>query len=80
MCTVHLSNFIICFFRRMLVNFDNLFNDAVLSENMNRFFNENQDILYKEFKHSMNRIFGNILKKRLQEVFKKFPYRDFFVD
>lgn len=64
----------------MYMNFDNLFNDPMISSSMNKFFNENQDILYKEFKQSMNGIFGNILKKRLQQVFRKFPYRQLFID
>lgn len=62
------------------MNFDNLFNDPMISRNMNNFFNENQDILYNELKPSMNGIFGNILKKRIQDVFKKYPYRQFFKD
>lgn len=68
------------YFCRMYLNFDNLFNDPVISESMNSFFNENQDILYAELRPSMNAIFGNILKKRLQQVFKKFPYRQFFIN
>lgn len=64
----------------MYMNFDNLFNDPVISQNMNNFFNENQDILYNELKQSMNGIFGSILKKRIQDVFKQYPYRQFFID
>ncbi|KAJ6635873.1 Protein takeout [Pseudolycoriella hygida] len=69
-----------CDSKRMTLKFENLFNDPVISASMNSFFNENQDILYKELKQSMNRIFGNIIKKRIQQVFRKFPYRDFFLD
>lgn len=64
----------------MYLNFENLFNDPVISDNMNDFFNESQDILYKELRQSMNTIFGNIIKERLQQVFKKFPYRDLFLN
>lgn len=67
-------------YSRMYMQFDNLFNDPAISENMNSFFNDNQDILYQELKQSMNGIFGNIIKKRMQNVFQKFPYRDFFSD
>lgn len=64
----------------MVLDFKNLFNDPLISENMNNFFNQNQAILYKELGPSMNSVFGNILKKKLEKIFKKFPYQDFFVD
>ncbi|XP_037041533.1 uncharacterized protein LOC119078163 [Bradysia coprophila] len=66
--------------KRMSMNFENLFNDRLISENMNNFFNENQDILYKELGPALDKVFGNIIKKKMEPIFQKFAYREFFSD
>lgn len=64
----------------MILDLDNLFNDAAISKSMNSFLNENQAILYNELRESMDGIFGNVLKKQIQPVFNKYPYRKLFIE
>lgn len=64
----------------MTFDFENLFNDAVISKNMNQFFNDNQDVLLTELAPTMSTIFGKMVKKKLNPLFERFPYHEFFLE
>lgn len=60
------------------MHLDNLFNNKVLSDNMNAIFNENHQLIFKEVQPSIEESFEKILRDIIQPVFDKFPYSDLF--
>lgn len=61
------------------MNFENLFNgNKLLGDTTNQFLNDNWELLYNELKDNFYRIYGNMIKKTLTEMFDNIPYRDLF--
>lgn len=63
---------------RMLMNFDNLLNDASLSASVNQMLNENSHLLMDEMRSSIGRSFERPLEQLIAPVFDAFPYRELF--
>lgn len=61
------------------MNFENLFNNKELSDNMNAVLNENSELLYKELQIPMENVVGSALQKIFKPVGESFSYDDFFV-
>ncbi len=57
---------------------DNLFNNKVLSDNMNAIFNENHQLIFNEVQQPVEESFEKILVDIIQPVFDKFPYKELF--
>lgn len=62
------------------MNMENLFNNKVLSDNMNAIFNENHQLIFKEVQQPIEESFEKILLKLIQPVFDKFPYKELFAE
>lgn len=62
------------------MNMDNLFNNKVLSDNMNAIFNENYELIFKEVQEPIESSFEKILLDIIQPVFDKFPYKELFAE
>ncbi|KAG4065115.1 hypothetical protein HA402_007512 [Bradysia odoriphaga] len=62
------------------MNMDNLFNNKVLSDNMNAIFNENYELIFKEVQQPVEESFERILRDIIQPVFDKFPYNELFAE
>jgi hypothetical protein len=60
------------------MNFENLFNDKALSDNMNMFLNENWQELLAELKPNIATTFGEIIENVINNVFSKRPYKELF--
>lgn len=59
--------------------FANLFNgNKALGEQMNRFMNENSEIVFQELKGSYEKSFGYIFKDITNKIFTKVPFDDIF--
>ncbi|KAG4081170.1 hypothetical protein HA402_014618 [Bradysia odoriphaga] len=65
---------------KMRVNFENLFNNKELSDNMNAVLNENNDVLFKGLQGPMQNILGDAMLKIYEPVALKIAYADFFVN
>lgn len=61
------------------MNFQNLFNNKELSDNMNAVLNENADLVYKELQAPIQKVMGHTLKVIFAPVCRKFAYTDIFV-
>ncbi|XP_013113936.1 protein takeout-like [Stomoxys calcitrans] len=66
--------------QEVIVNFNNLYNDKALSDNMNHILNENMKDLYPEMAEHVDKGFSNIVRKVLMRVFAKYPYNKFFMN
>ncbi|NP_001298175.1 protein takeout-like precursor [Stomoxys calcitrans] len=64
----------------VIVNFNNLYNDKALSENMNKILNENIKELYAEISPFVDRGFTAIVRKVITKVFATYPYEKFFMN
>jgi len=63
------------------MNFENLFNgDPQLGEHMNKFINENSDLLFKELKPEYESSFGFVFSKIAHDIFIRKPMNKFFPD
>lgn len=62
------------------MNFDNLFNNKELSDNMNAVLNENSNILYKGLQIPIQNVLGDAMHKIFSPVDEVIPYSDFFED
>ncbi|KAL5274241.1 hypothetical protein ACFFRR_000791 [Megaselia abdita] len=65
--------------KRVYIHFENLFNDKVLSETMNRFLNENWEIAFNELKIGYSKSFGKIFKEISNRIFTKVPFDQIFL-
>lgn len=61
------------------MNFQNLFNNKELSDNMNAVLNENADLVYKELQGPIQSVMGDTIKKIFAPVWMKFPYHNLFM-
>lgn len=64
---------------RLRVNFENLFNNKELSDNMNAALNENADLLYKELQLSIENVVSDAMLKIFQPLSQTFSYSDVFL-
>lgn len=62
----------------MISQFDNLFNDPVLSKNINKVMNDNSMILFNEVRALFGLERGKIVKNWMAPLFAKYPYRMLF--
>lgn len=61
------------------ITFDNLFEgDTILGEQMNRFINENTDLLFKELRSSYEETFGLVFGKIANQIFSRVPMKKIF--
>ncbi|XP_059610295.1 protein takeout-like [Phlebotomus argentipes] len=66
---------------RLHINFENLFNgDQALSDNMNRFLNENWKDILDELKPAINDAFSQIFNHIINTIFSKISYSDIYLD
>lgn len=65
---------------RFRVNFENLFNNKELSDNMNAVLNENSDILFQGLQIPIQNVLGDALVKIFSPVNEMLPYSAFFAD
>ncbi|XP_012250922.2 protein takeout-like [Athalia rosae] len=64
---------------RVNLHFENLFNgDNLLGEQMNRFINENSDLLFKELQSSYEQTFGIVFAQIANNIFSRVPMRRLF--
>lgn len=65
--------------KKVHIHFENLFNDKLLSETMNRFLNENWEIAFNELKSGYSKSFGKIFKEISNRIFTKVPFDQIFL-
>lgn len=65
---------------RMITQVDNLFNDPVLSKEMNKFFNENWSEIYGELRVSINKAMSEHFERVYRGVFDNIPYNELFTE
>lgn len=64
---------------RVNIKFDNLFDgDTILGEQMNRFINENSDLLFKELQSSYQETFGLVFGKIANDIFTRISMNKIF--
>ena len=64
---------------RVAMRFDNLFDgDSILGEQMNRFINENSDLLFKELQAPYEETFGLVFTKISNDIFSRVPFNKIF--
>ncbi|XP_029038213.2 protein takeout-like [Osmia bicornis bicornis] len=64
---------------RVTLRFENLFDgDSVLGEQMNRFINENSDLLFKELQAPYEETFGLVFAKITNEIYSRIPFNKIF--
>ncbi|KAK2582559.1 hypothetical protein KPH14_004850 [Odynerus spinipes] len=64
---------------KVTLQFDNLFNgDPVLAEPMNKFINENSDLLFKELQAPYEETFGLVFAKISNDLFTRIPMNKLF--
>ncbi|KAM7360708.1 juvenile hormone binding protein 12 [Cochliomyia hominivorax] len=59
--------------KRVNMHFENLFNDATLSQTMNRFLNDNWETVFNELKTGYAKSFGKIFREISNRLFEKVP-------
>lgn len=64
----------------MRTDFDNLFNDAELSKNINTVLNANGVLLFNEVRHTFGVERGKIVRNLITPLFDKYPYRMLFAE
>ncbi|XP_076231190.1 take-out-like carrier protein [Calliopsis andreniformis] len=65
--------------KRVTLQFDNLFDgDSLLGEQMNRFINENSDLLFKELQAPYEETFGLVFTKISNDIFSRVPLNKVF--
>lgn len=65
---------------KFFVNLENLFNDAKISKEMNVFFNENWEDIFKELKDPICRGIEGHVRDVYSAVFKTVPYDELFLE
>lgn len=64
---------------RVTLQFDNLFDgDTVLGDQMNRFINQNSDLLFKELQAPYEETFGLVFAKISNEIYSRVPFNKIF--
>ncbi|XP_076644016.1 take-out-like carrier protein [Halictus rubicundus] len=64
---------------RVSIRFENLFNgDTILGDQMNRFINENSDLLFKELQSPYEETFGIVFAKVANDFFSRVPFEKIF--
>lgn len=66
--------------RKMRNNFDNLFKDKAISNNVNNVLNESSELIFSEIRGAFGEARGKIVRNLLAPVFDKFPYRMLFAE
>jgi Haemolymph juvenile hormone binding protein (JHBP) len=64
----------------LYLQLENLFNNKALSDNMNKFINENWQIILSELKPSVRDTLATIVSGIINSVFEKLAYEDFYSD
>jgi hypothetical protein len=64
---------------RLYLNLENLFNNKALSDNMNKFLNENWEPIFSELKPSVRDTLAQVLTGIINSVFENVPYNDLFI-
>ncbi|XP_013114230.1 protein takeout-like [Stomoxys calcitrans] len=64
----------------VIVNFNNLYNDKALSDNMNKILNENIKEIYPEIANFVDKGFASIVRKVITKIFATYPYEKFFIN
>ncbi|XP_055375228.1 protein takeout [Condylostylus longicornis] len=64
--------------KRVYMYFDNLFGDCRLSEAMNRFLNDNWELVFNELKSGYSESFGKVFKEITNKIFTKVPMDTLF--
>lgn len=65
--------------KRVYMHFENLFNDATLSQTMNRFLNDNWETVFNELKTGYSKSFGKIFREISNRIFEKVPMDTMFL-
>ena len=65
--------------KRVYMDFENLFGERTLSDAMNRFLNENWDLVFSELKSGYADSFGYIFKDITNKLFTKIPMDSIFL-
>uniref|UniRef100_A0A1L8DQC8 Putative hemolymph juvenile hormone binding protein n=1 Tax=Nyssomyia neivai TaxID=330878 RepID=A0A1L8DQC8_9DIPT len=66
---------------RLYISFENLFNgDRALSDNMNRFLNENWKDILDELKPAITDAFSQIFNSIINTIFSRIAYSDIYLD
>ncbi|XP_075145236.1 protein takeout-like [Haematobia irritans] len=60
--------------------FDNLYNNEALSDNMNKFMTENWKEIFSELAEPIQHGFGVIFHKYISKIFAKYPYNKILTD
>lgn len=63
---------------KMIVRVDNLFNDPVLSKELNKFFNENWSEIWGELRSAINKAMSEHFERVYRGVFDNVPYNELF--
>jgi len=65
--------------KRVYMHFENLFNDPLLSQTMNRFLNDNWELVFNELKIGYAKSFGKIFRNISNKLFEKIPFDSIFL-
>ncbi|XP_018790488.1 PREDICTED: protein takeout [Bactrocera latifrons] len=65
--------------KRVYMQFDNLFNDRLLSQTMNRFLNDNWETVFNELKVGYASSFGKIFRDISNKLFEEIPFDSIFL-
>lgn len=66
--------------KRMKNNFESLFQDKAISDNVNGVLNENHELIFQEMRKEFGNARGRIVRNLLAPVFERFPYRMMFAE
>lgn len=65
---------------RMITNVENLFNDPVISKELNKFFNENWKEIYGELRVAIDKGMSTHFERVYKGVFDNIPYNELFTE
>ena len=78
--SMRLKDYVVSFTpKRVYMHFDNLFNDPLLSQTMNRFLNDNWDTVFNELKVGYAKSFGIIFRDISNKLFEQIPFDSIFL-
>lgn len=66
--------------KNVIFNFENLFNDKFLSDNMNKFLTDSWKEIYPEIHTALTKGLAPIARNVIQGVFDKHPYEKLFLE
>ncbi|XP_053985809.1 protein takeout-like [Hylaeus volcanicus] len=77
---LRIKKYVVKFFpAQVTLRFDNLFDgDTILGEQMNRFINENSNLLFKELQSPYEETFGLVFTKIANDIFSRVPFNKIF--